>query len=286
MALTRRKSSSKTSKKDSLNPRLASEGSGTLLIIGGSEDKSGEMRILRRVAKHAEDKKMVVVTVASQVPLEVWDTYKKIFRKLKVPNVVHFAAEQHEDACNPQSLSLFDGANTVFFTGGDQLKITTKIGGTLIFDRILEIYQKGGMIAGTSAGAAAMGKNMLVGIIGTDSHKVGNWHMAPGLGFVEDLIIDQHFAQRGRIARLLSAVALNPGVLGVGIDEDTSILVKGSQFEVIGSNAVYIVDGHNISSTNVCQAAAERTMSMHDVRLHILAQSESFDLITRKPSRS
>ena len=119
----------------------------------------------------------------------------------------------------------------------------------------------------------------------SESHKVGNWMMAPGLGFLDDILVDQHFAQRGRIGRLLGAVALNPGVLGVGIDEDTAVVVQNGNMKVIGNNAVYVVDGRFVSSTNISEADAEKTMSMHDVRLHILASDEKFDLKNRKPSR-
>ena len=258
---------------------------GTLIIIGGREDKSGEMGILKEVVKQTGRRKMVVATVASEIPNELWLDYKKIFSHLGIKDLVHFGIAQHEEAFSAKKLSLFNEAHTVFFTGGDQLKITTKIGGTPIYDRIFEIFKTGGVIAGTSAGAAAMGNSMLVGGADSENHKVGNWMMAPGLGFLTDIVVDQHFAQRGRIGRLLGAVALNPGILGVGIDEDTAVVVNKGNLKVIGNNAVYVVDGRYVSSTNISQADAEKTMSMHDVRLHILARDEKFDLKNRKPSR-
>lgn len=258
---------------------------GTLIIIGGREDKTGEMEILKEVVQHTGRAKLVIATVASKIPNELWNDYKKIFNSLGIKNIEHFGAEQHAEACDPKKLTIFDQARTVFFTGGDQLKITTKLGGTPIYDRILEIFKNGGIIAGTSAGAAAMGKNMLIGSESSESHKVGNWMMAPGLGLIEDIIIDQHFAQRGRIGRLLGAVALNPGILGIGIDEDTAIVIQDGGFKVIGKNAVYVVDGRYVSSTNISEADAEKTMSMHDVRLHILAREEKFNLKNRKAFR-
>lgn len=255
---------------------------GTLIIVGGREDKTGNMVILKEIAERTGNGKMVIATLATTLADETWEDYRRIFHKLGVKNLAHFYIDQPEQARDPNRLTAFDNARTVFFTGGDQLKITTKIGGTPIFERILEIYTDDGLIAGTSAGAAAMGTTMLVGNETVDSHKVGNWMMAPGLGLIEDIMIDQHFAQRGRISRLLGAVALNPGVLGIGIDEDTAIIVKERTFRVIGSNAVYVVDGHYVSYTNISEAAAEKTMSMHDVRLHILANGESFKLKTRQ----
>ncbi len=255
---------------------------GTLIIIGGREEKKGNMPILREIADQTKDGKLVVVTIASEVPKLIWNDYKRIFNSLGVKRVVHFSIEQHQEALDLKKLKIFENAKTIFFSGGDQVRVTSKIGGTPVFDRIMEIYHHGGLIAGTSAGAAIMGKTMLVGGEGGESHKVGNWMMAPGLGFIEDLIIDQHFAQRGRIGRLLGAVALNPGILGIGIDEDTAIVVKGDKFKVIGANAAYVVDGRYVTTTNVSEAAANETMSVHDIHLHILANRESFNLANRK----
>jgi cyanophycinase len=256
---------------------------GTLIIIGGQEDKVGDKSILKEIVKHNGSGHLVVATIASQIPAEVWDGYKEVFHKLGVKKVSHFNIEQPDEAHQLQALEVFKDAKTVFFTGGDQLKITTKIGGSVVLRRIQEIFQKGGTIAGTSAGAAVMGQTMLVGGENTESHKVGNWMMAPGLGFMNEIIIDQHFAQRGRIGRLLGAVSMNPGVLGVGIDEDTSIIVKKDSFEVVGSNAIYVIDGRDVTYTNVAEASADKTMSMHNVKLHILTDGETYDLVKRLP---
>jgi cyanophycinase len=255
---------------------------GTLIIVGGAEDKSKDKSILREIAERTGDGKLIVATAASQVAEEMWEEYKTLFRNLGVKHLDHLFVQQPEDARNNGLAHLFKGAKTIFFTGGDQLKITTKLGGTKVVDWIHEIYNKGGTIAGTSAGASVMGKTMLVGGENAESHKVGNWMMAPGLGLAEEMIIDQHFAQRGRIGRLLGAVALNPGILGIGIDEDTSIIVEGDHFSVLGSNAVYVIDGREVTYTNISEATADRTMSMHDVRLHILAEGEVFDFKQRK----
>ena len=259
-----------------------SKNRGTLIIIGGSEDKTDEMEILKEVAQHTHKNKMVVVTIASNHPEELWADYRKIFNRLGVKNISHFSIEEHQEARDPENIKIFDDAHTVFFSGGDQLKVTSKIGGTPVIEKIKDIYRKGGLIAGTSAGAAIMGKMMLVGNPREEIHKVGDWHMAPGLGFVEDMIVDQHFAQRGRIGRLLGAVAQNPGILGIGIDEDTAIVVKDDSFKVIGANAAYVIDGRFVSNTNVSEATANETMSVHGLQLHILANKETFTLSTRE----
>jgi cyanophycinase-like exopeptidase len=142
-------------------------------------------------------------------------------------------------------MRILEGATGVFFTGGDQLKITSQIGDTPLYSRVQEIFEAGGVIAGTSAGASAMSETMLVANDGEASYRIKSaLLMAPGLGLAQDMLIDQHFSERGRMARLIGAVSQNPRVLGVGIDEDTAIIVEHNRsFVVLGSGAVYIVDG-------------------------------------------
>lgn len=256
---------------------------GCLIIIGGSEDKGDDRPILTEVARRAGQGTLIVVTAATQLVEDHWDDYRKVFKELGVKNIEHLHITQTEDARNPAWAKIFKDASCVFFTGGDQLRITTKLGGTPIMDFIFEVYESGGTIAGTSAGASVMGKTMLIGTDeDSESHKVGNWMMAPGFGFLDEIIIDQHFAQRARIGRLLGAVGQNPGVLGVGIDEDTAIIVENNEFKVLGSNAVYVIDGYSVTSTNVAEASAEKTMSMHNITLHILAEGEKYNFHERK----
>ena len=270
--------------KKSSTPKSNPKSSGTLIIIGGAEDKLGGKEILTEVARRTGNGKLIVASVASELPDEMWATYKKLFNDMGIKKVEHLGIDRKEETRLEKNVNLFDDqVKTVFFTGGDQLKITTKLGGTEIARRIFSVFGRGGIIAGTSAGASMMGESMLLGGENQESHKVGNWMMAPGIGLLKETIIDQHFAQRGRIGRLLGAVSLNPGVLGVGIDEDTGIIVENESFKVIGSSAVYIIDGRGVSYTNISEAEADRAMSMHDVRLHILSNGEHFDIKTRRP---
>jgi cyanophycinase len=178
-------------------------------------------------------------------------------------------------------------AKVIFFSSGDQVRITSRLGGTVLCDAIRKLYDSGVTLAGTSAGTSCMSETMLVGGSGEESHKVGAaLLMAPGLGLMTNVIIDQHFAERGRIGRLLGAVAQNPRILGVGIDEDTAIIVNEGRFRVFGSGAVYVIDAISESYTNVSEEEPDRTMSIFDVRLHILAANDSFDLATRRPRRA
>ena len=143
---------------------------------------------------------------------------------------------------------------------------------------------RGGVVAGTSAGASAQSETMLVRGSGAESHRIGDLHMAPGLGLIPDVIIDQHFAERGRIGRLLGAVAHNPRLLGIGIDEDSAIVVEGTGFSVIGSGAVTVVDAEQVTHSNIAEAEPDRVLSMHHVILHALSAGDRFDLAARSPA--
>jgi cyanophycinase len=258
---------------------------GALIVIGGREDKRGERRILRVLAERIGQGKLVVATLASSFADECWQEYQLVFAALGVKRIEHLGIERRDDLAEDPRLQILKGAAGVFFTGGDQLQITGKLGGTRLYARIEEIFKRGGIIAGTSAGAAAMGGTMLVGGKSEGFYKVGDvFQMSPGLGLVKDLIIDQHFSERGRIRRLLGAVAQNPRMLGVGIDEDTAIVVEGERsFEVIGAGAVYVVDGRDLTYTNISEASLSRAMSVFGVKLHILSQGDSFDLKAHQP---
>lgn len=259
---------------------------GTLIIIGGHEDKEGDRAVLREVARCLRGGKLVIATVASHEPEGYFEAYEKALADLGVTDLTELYVHQRAETQDPEKLRALDGAAGVFFSGGDQLRISSQIGDTPIEQRIREIYERGGVIAGTSAGASAMSDTMLVGGSSAESHRIGDLHMAPGLGLVRDVIIDQHFAQRGRIGRLLGAVAHNPRVLGIGIDEDTAIVVRGTRCEAIGSGAVYVVDGAGVTHSNIAEARPERTLSMYDVRLHVLSAGDVFDLGTRRPAEA
>jgi cyanophycinase len=256
---------------------------GPLIIIGGHEDKEGEKVILRAVAECLEGGRLVLATIASHAPEGYFDTYQKAFASLGVTDLVELYVEDRAETHDDDKLALLDGAAGVFFSGGDQLRISSQIGDTPIEARIREIWSHGGVLAGTSAGASVMSDTMMVRGASAETHRIGDLRMAPGLGLVRDVIIDQHFAERGRIGRLLGAVAQSPRVLGVGIDEDTAIVVQGDAFRVIGSGAVYVVDAEGVTASNIAEARTDNTLSMFDVRLHVLASGDGLDLVTRRP---
>jgi cyanophycinase len=226
----------------------------------------------------------VIATVASHRPEGYFESYQQGFGGLGVGELIELYVHDRAEAHHPELLHVLDGAAGVFFTGGDQLRLSSQIGDTDIERRVRAVWEAGGVIAGTSAGASVMSETMLVKGTSGESHRIGDLHMAPGLGLVRDAIIDQHFAERGRFGRLLGAVAHNPRVLGLGIDEDTAMVLENDAFSVIGSGAVYIVNGDTVSYSNIAEEKRERPLTMFDVRLHVLSQGDSFDLKTRKPS--
>ena len=263
-----------------------STGRGTLIIIGGHEDRDpkSDRTILREVARRVRGGKLVLATVASHRPEGYFDDYEKAFGDLELGELVELYVENRTEAGDREKLAVIDDAAAIFFSGGDQLRITSQIGDTGIEAKVRSLFERGGIIAGTSAGAAAMSETMLVKGTSGETHRIGDLHMAPGLGLIRDVIIDQHFAERGRFGRLLGAVAHNPRVLGIGIDEDTAAVVEGDEFHVIGSGAVYVVDGEHVTHSNLAEARPERVLSMHDVRVHVLGTGDRFDLKQRRPT--
>ena len=260
------------------------EAAGPLIIIGGHEDKDGERVILKEVARHLKGGRLVIATVASHEPEGYFESYQKAFAAIGVTDLVELYVQERGESRSDEILSVLDGAGGVFFSGGDQLRISSQIGDTAIERRIRELHAAGGVIAGTSAGASVMSETMLVKGASAESYRIGELHMAPGLGLIRDVIIDQHFAERGRYGRLLGAVAHNPRLLGIGIDENTAIVVEGGRFLVIGSGAAYVVDGEASTHSNIAEARADRALSMFNVRMHVLSSGDSFDLTARTPA--
>jgi cyanophycinase len=259
---------------------------GTLIVIGGAEEKARSDVILEEAARFIGPGKLVITTVASGEPRHYPEEYIRIFRGLGVKHIYDLVIESRAEGQREAKLKILKDAVGVFFTGGDQLRITSRIGDTPIHRRIKQIYEEeGGVIIGTSAGASVMCETMMVEGGSDESYKIGtSLRMAPGLGLIGGMIIDQHFAQRGRMGRMLGVVAQNPANIGVGIDENTAIVVeKGKIFYVLGSGAVYVFDGSCVTDTNIATEKEGHAMSMYNVKLHVLSQGDSFNLTEREP---
>lgn len=258
----------------------------TLIIIGGAEDKKGNKEILKEVCAsiNKENDKLLIATLATESPEEVGSNYKSLFDALGVKNIKLLNVKNRPEAFQEENINLIKESQLIFFTGGDQLKITSLIGGTPVGEALKDSYKTGCVYVGTSAGASAVGNNMIVDGDDEESPKKCTLKMSPGLGLIENVIIDQHFAQRGRIGRILAGIAQNPFILGIGIDEDTAMIVNNNSIlKVIGSGAIYIIDGREITYTNVSEQYQEEVLSIFNVKMHILKRGNAFDLIKREP---
>lgn len=265
--------------------QVQADAKGTLIIIGGKEDKDGNKEILQQVADRAGSGRLVIATVATDVPEDLWEEYRKLFRELGVRHIEHLDIRTREEALSEENARMVENAKVLFFTGGDQLKITSQLGDSMVYRRTMELLEKGGTVAGTSAGASVMSTTMLVAGPGDKSPNVEDVvRMAPGLGLFPDAVVDQHFAERGRIGRLVSAISQNPRHLGVGIDEDTAIIVHGLDFfEVVGRGAVYVLDASEMTYSNLVEGDMEATLSSFNIKLHLLGRGFRFDLKNRLP---
>lgn len=267
---------------------MSGSNKGILLIIGGAEDKDDKMHILRKFVRllDSDDSKLLVLTTATKEPEAVGDNYRRVFSKLGMRDIDILNLDSREDANEEEFVEKIRRAEGIFFTGGDQLRITSIIGGTRASEALLECYYNGGVIAGTSAGASAMSRIMIVEGESNEPARKCTVKLAPGLGLMDKVIIDQHFAQRGRIGRLLCGVAENPEILGVGIDEDTAIIVYSDDtFEVYGTNSVTVIDGRWIESSNVSELKPNEILAITNITLHVLPEGYGYDLIKKQVFR-
>ena len=254
---------------------------GHLVIIGGGEDKQRDMAILKRFVELAggPSAKIVVITAASSVAGNMWETYDRAFADLGVTRHVHLHLQSRHDANDEAHINDVTDADGIFMTGGDQKRLLAIIGGTAL-DAAMHAALKlrGVCIGGTSAGASAMSGHMLAQGRAELHPEKGSVSLGAGLGFLHKVVIDQHFSERQRLSRLLSIVAQNPYLQGIGIDEDTALVVeRGVGIEVLGEGAVTIVDGRWMS-TNVADIANHETPELIDVRLHLLPAGSRYAL--------
>lgn len=273
---------------------------GKLVIIGGAVDlgsslnynenishphyiKFFEQGILRRViveSAKAENSIVEVITTASQIPDIVGTEYIKSFNQLQVNNVNVLDIRSRTDAANTEYLDRISKADVVMFTGGDQLRLSSIFGGTKFLQILKKRYQEDDfLIAGTSAGAAAASTNMIYRGSSSEALVKGEVQITAGLGFVDSVIVDTHFVQRGRIGRLFYAVASNPGMLGIGLGEDAGLLITdGNCLEAIGSGLTILVDGRYISETSIYDVEIGSPVSIDGLRVHVMSLFDKYDL--------
>ncbi|MEP7149275.1 MAG: cyanophycinase [Acidobacteriota bacterium] len=260
---------------------------GHLLVIGGAEDKYNERRILRKFLELAggDKSEVLIVPVASDFPEFAADVYTQAFRNLGVANPRVLRATSRQDVINANVEELLDGVRGVFISGGDQMRLVSILGGTKFADKLRHLVRDTKIVlAGTSAGAAGMSTAMIVRGESTPHPHKNSVRLSPGLGFLKNIIIDQHFTERGRISRLITAVSFNPYNLGIGIDENTAIILNSKGIlEVYGQGSVTIVDGSEITYNEIAEVGDNQEFSVCGVQLHVLRDGLIFDFLSRKP---
>jgi cyanophycinase len=275
---------------------------GKLIAIGGNEDKGTypnprtkkkyylnffELGILKRVVLESgkEDPQIEVITTASMIPEEVARVYLSSFTMLNCNNVNIMDIRTREDALQPQYVERLRRADIVMFSGGNQSRLTEMFGETEFLTTLKQRYYEtpNFIIAGTSAGAVAMSQTMVKGGSVPDALMKGAVKMGSGLGFLDNVVIDSHFVKRGRFGRLLEAVALHPKLIGIGLGEDTGVLItEGNQLEAIGSNLVIIMDGHKLEHNNAAAAKKGEAISIENMLLHVLVKGNLYDVTRRE----
>lgn len=258
---------------------------GHLLIIGGAEDKYNERRILRKFISLAGEEKanILMIPVASDFPEFAADVYIQAFKKLGVTNLKVLRATSRQEVVEADADALLDGVTGIFISGGDQMRLSSILGGTQIAKKIDGLVRRSEIVlAGTSAGAAGMSSSMIVrGESSSHPHR-NAVRLSPGLGFLKNVIIDQHFTERGRLSRLITAVSYNPNNLGIGVDENTAIIVNGDgTLEVFGEGTVTIVDGSCITFNEIAEVDDSKPFAVSGIKLDILRDGMSYDYIER-----
>lgn len=259
---------------------------GALMAIGGAEDKVGTQRILRHFYSLAgdDDARLVVIPTASENQQDDGQRYVELFKSFGSAQVQFLPVFNRQDATDPAHLAALTAATAIFLVGGNQLRFSALLGGTALAQAIRRANANGVLVGGTSAGAAVLCEHMIAfGEQGSiPIQRMVNF--APGLGLTNRLIIDQHFSQRMRTGRLMAAAAYNPFLLGVGIDEDTAIVIEPTnQLRVLGQHSVVIVDCNSLEYTDIHKMDEIKPVAMLGVTLHVLVDGYGFDIGTRRP---
>ena len=254
---------------------------GALVAIGGAEDKSSEAAILRRVLSlaPADNCSVGVITTASGFPDEVFRAYREVFERLGASDVHELDVRTRADARDERHVQVASGCGVLFLTGGDQLRLTNVLGASPLLATIRSRRAEGAVVAGTSAGAAAMSATMIYNGAAADALRKGAVRMSAGLGFVHGVVIDSHFLERGRFTRLMEVGATNPEYIGIGIGEDAGVIVHGSEvIEAIGAGHVIVVDSANLGISNVAELSDGEPVAVEHVIMHALISGYGYHL--------
>lgn len=274
---------------------------GKLIAIGGAEDKGTdlekgeihrnnlnffELGILKRIMDEAGGlgQRIEVITTASMIPYEVGDNYLDAFGKIGCTNIGLMHIRNRGDVHTPDYIERIKNCDAVLFSGGNQLRLSSIFGGTELLHIVQERLnnEEEFVVAGTSAGAMAMSNTMIYEGNATRAHLKGEVKITTGLGFIDDVIIDSHFEKRGRFGRLAQAVASNPSCIGIGLGEDTGMLITSTGMEAIGSGLVIIVDGHDIRHSNIADIPDGNPISIENLKVHFCEKGNGYSLLERR----
>jgi len=258
---------------------------GVLVAIGGAEDKTSELEILGRVFSLAPADKAVVgvLTAASSIPEEVFPPYRDAFHRLGAKEVHHLDVRNRDDARDDATVATVRHCGTIFISGGDQLRLTNTLGGSPLLAAIRQRYAEGAVVAGTSAGAAAMSGTMIYNGSAADALRKGAVSMSSGLAFLEGVVIDSHFLERGRFTRLMEVGATNPEYIGVGLGEDAGVIFhEGQILEAIGNGHVIVVDSSELRSSNVAEISDGEPVAVEQVVMHALISGCGYHVKERR----
>lgn len=253
---------------------------GYIVPIGGAEDKEGASDILRKFLEVSGGKgaRIVIIPTASSLE-ETGRKYEKLFRKLGADEAKSLAITTREEAHRDEWLGYIEKANGIFVTGGNQLRLTTVLGGTPIAKAIRRANARGVAVGGTSAGAAILSEHMIAYGDEGNTPRAGSVTLVPGFGLTNRVMIDQHFRQRDRLGRLLTALAYNPFAVGVGLDEDTAAFIDPSRkLTVVGAGAITVVDVSQLTHSSIADAKLGSAVSMTNIRVHVLVSGGTYDL--------
>ncbi len=257
---------------------------GFIIPIGGAEDRIADRRILKRFVGlcGGREAPIVVVPTASEAE-DTGERYVDVFDRVESGPIRVVNIQTRREADDPALIALLEDAGGVFFTGGNQLRLTTILGGTDFAQAVRKANARGVHVAGTSAGASFVSGHMIAGGREGGTPKAGMVTLAPGLGLTTRVVIDQHFRERDRIGRLLTAIAYNPYALGLGIDEDTAAFIGPDKvFEVVGRGGITVVDANDCESSSMAKAADGHPVELVGVKLNILISGSRFDLVGRR----
>ncbi len=257
---------------------------GYVIPIGGAEEKLNDPEILDRFVEVCGglDSRIGIIPTASELE-DTGRNYEKLFRKIGAKHARVLPFITREDCQNGVDVDYIEKCDGVFMTGGNQLRLSTTLGGTKVAQIIRRRNAEGMHVAGTSAGAAFMPEHMIAGGSEGSTPSPDMVTMAPGLGLTNAFIIDQHFRQRDRLGRLLTALAYNPFAVGIGLDEDTAAFIRaGDELEVVGSGGITVIDPTHLSYSSMDRARRGEPVSLIDVTLHILVSGGRFDIASRE----